>query len=206
MKFLSCLSIAGLKPVTRKEEILVEEEKFPDLKVGWFAFAKGLFSENADAFDNLLGVVAWVNPDKQAPSGQRALIVTPHETHQIYSSVYQLTEIRDKLDGKTNTEKLLQYGKMHQVSFPAAEWCAAVGAKADVQSFLPSIVQCKRMVANCSDVNQSLELVGGDIIDGMLLSSTEYGIFNVWVVDSNFGRADYWFKGDSFTVRSVIAV
>ena len=147
MKFLSCLSIAGLKPVTRKEEILVEEEKFPDLKVGWFAFAKGLFSENADAFDNLLGVVAWVNPDKQAPSGQRALIVTPHETHQIYSSVYQLTEIRDKLDGKTNTEKLLQYGKMHQVSFPAAEMVCRRWGKSRCAKFFA--VDCAMQKNGC---------------------------------------------------------
>ena len=40
-----------------------------------------------------------------------------------WSDVDCETNIKDEYDGKGNTERIIAYGKVHVMSFPAAEWC-----------------------------------------------------------------------------------
>ncbi len=121
------------KPQQLQEQETVQVEKsatevktfFPEVKVGWYAFAGGKFSPDPDSYPNCQGVVGWVNPDKSAPQGQRGLIVTPDEVKKAWSDKDCETNIKDEYDGKGNTEKLIAYGKKHKIKFPAAEWCNA---------------------------------------------------------------------------------
>ena len=69
---------------------------FSEVEVGWYAFAGGKFSPDSDAYPNCQGVVGWVNLDKNAPEGQRGLIITPDEVEMMWSDKYYETKIKDE--------------------------------------------------------------------------------------------------------------
>ena len=203
------------KPQQLQEQETVQVEKsatevktfFPEVKVGWYAFAGGKFSPDPDSYPNCQGVVGWVNPDKSAPQGQRGLIVTPDEVKKAWSDKDCETNIKDEYDGKGNTEKLIAYGKAHDISFPAAEWCAQYsknGVKPG-EGFMPASEQLKLIVANRKIVNPALQKIGGIILDGWYWSSSEYSYGTAWLVyaydGSVYGNSKYY----NLYVRCVLA-
>ena len=204
------------KPQQLQEQETVQVEKsaievktfFSEVKVGWYAFAGGKFSPDPDSYPNCQGVVGWVNPDKNAPQGQRGLIVTPDEVKKAWSDKHCETNIKDEYDGKGNTEKLIAYGKAHDISFPAAEWCAQYsknGVKPG-EGFMPASEQLKLIVANRKIVNPALQKIGGIILDGWIWSSSEGSNYTAWNVGASCGGVSYDGKAwDTLYVRCVLA-
>ena len=155
------------------------------LQVGWYAFAGRKFSPKLSAFPCCMGVLAWINPDKNAPVGQRGLILTPERVWRAWSNVFCLTEVMGENDGKFNTQKLLAYGKEHKVSFWAADWCAKYnrhGVKKG-EGFLPAKEQLEQIMANCNDINLSMEKINGRKVEGIIWSSSEFSVNQVWVLN-----------------------
>ena len=202
-----------LQQLQEQETVQVEksaievETFFSEVKVGWYAFAGGKFSPDPDSYPNCQGVVGWVNPDKNAPQGQRGLIVTPDEVKKAWSDKHCETNIKDEYDGKGNTEKLIAYGKAHDISFPAAEWCAQYSQNGvrPGEGFMPASEQLKRIVANRKIVNPALQKIGGIILDGWYWSSSEYSYGTAWLVyaydGSVYGNSKYY----NLYVRCVLA-
>ena len=200
--------LQGQETVQVEKSAIEVKTFFSEVKVGWYAFAGGKFSPDPDSYPNCQGVVGWVNPDKNAPQGQRGLIVTPDEVKKAWSDKHCETNIKDEYDGKGNTEKLIAYGKAHDISFPAAEWCAQYsknGVKPG-EGFMPASEQLKLIVANRKIVNPALQKIGGIILDGWIWSSSEYAGYTAWIVSATDGYVYLTFKGnyDGY-VRCVLA-
>lgn len=101
-----------------------------------YAFEGGKFSRNKDAYPNCQGVVGWINPDINAPEGDRIYVVlfdNERFHHQCKEGVSTLdymkspsafcrTGIDDLYDGRSNTKRWLEYGKQHDIKFEAAEF------------------------------------------------------------------------------------
>ncbi len=180
---------------------------FSEVEVGWYAFAGGKFSPDSDAYPNCQGVVGWVNPDKNAPEGQRGLIITPDEVEMMWSDKYYETNIKDEYDGKGNTEKLIAYGKKCKINFPAAEWCVAYcknGVRPG-EGFMPAKEQLKRIVANRMIVNPALQKIDGSELSGWIWSSSEYAYDRAWVVGARGGNVYDGSKYAGLYVRCVLA-
>ena len=180
---------------------------FSEVEVGWYAFAGGKFSPDSDAYPNCQGVVGWVNPDKNAPEGQRGLIITPDEVEMMWSDKYYETNIKDAYDGKGNTEKLIAYGKKCKINFPAAEWCAAYcknGVRPG-EGFMPAKEQLKRIVANRMIVNPALQKIDGSELSGWIWSSSKYSYNYAWTVHAGDGTVYSSHNSNYYCVRCVLA-
>ena len=177
-----------------------------EIEVGWYAFAGGKFSSDPKAYPNLQGVVAWLNPDPNAPVGKRGLIITPDELLILWADKDCVTGICDNEDGQANTKGLIAYGKKHDIKFLAAEWCYAYsnnGVKPG-DGFLPALNQLERIVANRDIINPALEKIDGKILNGWIWSSSEYSYNYAWYMSVDgcvFGNS----KINPFSVRCVIA-
>ena len=195
------------KPVVEKSAAEVKTP-FSEVKVGWYAFAGGKFSPDPDAYPNCQGVVGWVNPDKSVPQGQRGLVITPDEFETMWSDKYCVTNVRNEYDGKGNTEKLIAYGKAHDISFPAAEWCAQYsknGVKPG-EGFMPALKQLERIVVNREIINPAIQKIDGVELGGWTWSSSEYDGTGAWLVGATYGSVDWTNKdSDYFYVRCVLA-
>ena len=198
--------LQGQETVQVEKSAIEVKTFFPEVKVGWYAFAGGKFSPDPDSYPNCQGVVGWVNPDKSAPQGQRGLIVTPDEVKKAWSDKDCETNIKDEYDGKGNTEKLIVYGKAHGISFPAAEWCVRYSKNGvrPGEGFMPSKEQLKRIVANWELVNPALQKIDGIILDGWIWSSSEYSSLSAWGVTANYGHV--YGNGKGYYLRYVRCV
>ena len=181
------------------------------IKVGWYAFEGGKFSSDPEAYPNLQGVVAWLNPDPNAPIGKRGLILMPDEVKLIWATDYYDTGIDDEEDGQANTRKLIAYsiahGQKNRMRFRAAEWCYAYyndGVKPG-DGFLPAKNQLKRIVDNLDIVNPALEEIGGKILKHWIWSSSEYTGNSAWYVSASNGRVGSDVRDNYYYVRCVIA-
>lgn len=179
------------------------------IEIGYYAFEGGKFSPDPKTYPNLQGVVAWLNPDPNAPVGKRGLILMPDAMLKLWADKNCETGIGDEEDGKTNTRRLIAWGKKHGISFPAAEWCyrySQNGVKPG-DGFLPAKNQLKRIVANRDIINSALKKIGGVILDGWIWSSSEYSTYYAWNVTASYGGVLYGpIKAlYSFDVRCVLA-
>ena len=177
------------------------------IEVGYYAFAGGKFSPDPNAYPNCQGVVAWLNPDPNAPAGKRGLIITPDEVKLVWADKYCEIGICDEEDGQANTRRLIAYGKKHDIKFPAAEWCHSY-SKNDVKSgdgFLPALNQLKGVVANRDIINPALEKIGSKILKNWVWSSFESCYTGAWCVFADYGNVDWDYKKLANTVRCVIA-
>ena len=179
----------------------------PEIQVGWYAFAGGKFSPNPNAYANCQGVVGWVNPDKNAPQGQRGLIVTLDEVKKAWSDKHCETNIKDEYDGKGNTEKLIVYGKAHGISFPAAEWCAQYSQNGvrPGEGFMPASEQLKRIVANREIINPAMQKIDGVELGGWIWSSSKYSYNYAWTVHAGDGTVYSSHNSNYYCVRCVLA-
>ena len=103
---------------------------------------------------------------------------------------------------------LIAYGKVHGISFAAAEWCNAYcknGVKPG-EGFMPAKEQLKRIVTNRKIVNPALQKIGGIILGGWIWSSSEYDNSGVWDVLADNGAVDYSCKYHLYHyIRCVLA-
>ena len=200
--------LQGQETVQVEKSAIEVKTFFSEVKVGWYAFAGGKFSPNPNAYANCQGVVGWVNPDKSAPMGQRGLIVTPDEVKKAWSDKHCETNIKDEYDGKGNTEKLIAYGKAHDISFPAAEWCAQYSQNGvrPGEGFMPASEQLKRIVANREIINPAMQKIDGVELGGWIWSSSEYTHCHAWIVSAFIGSVDWGGKYYDYScVRCVLA-
>ena len=154
-----------------------------------YAFEGGKFSSNKDAYPNCQGVVGWINPDPDAPEGDRVYVILliPYlELELPYSDEKCFVGTTDKYDGKSNTLKLLEYGKKHGVRFPVAElafnYCKNGVKKGE--AFSPAQEQLKHFIGKAETFMQLLYEVGGGI-SAYVWSSTEVNEENACTVDIN---------------------
>ena len=126
-----------------------------NVQVGWYAFANGKFAPDPNVYPNLQGVVAWLNPDKSAPVGKKGLILIPDEIDGFWISEINDVGTLDAEDGKTNTNKLLNWAKDHDWNMASAEWCASYannGVKSG-EEFWPAKNQLVRIAKNRVCIN-----------------------------------------------------
>lgn len=184
------------------------KDEFPKVRVGWYAFEGGKFSPTPYAYPNCQGVVAWLNPDPNAPKGKQGLILTPDKEKLKWADKYCKTGIDSKEDGKSNTKRLIVYGNKHGIDFPAAEWCYSYsknGVKSG-EGFLPATYQLQQIVANRDVINFALNKIGGTVFIGWIWSSSEYSGQGAWLVDASNGKVNTYIKNyDYFSVRCFLA-
>ena len=178
-----------------------------EVKVGWFAFAGGKFLPDANAYPNCQGVVAWLNPDPNAPVGKRGLILMPDYECLNWTRTKMETEAQDEYEGRNNMHKILCYTKDHGIKFPAMEWCYVYsknGVKIG-EAFLPAKGQWWDIIENLKIINESLVKIGGAVLSGMIWSSTEYASGVAWCMEVDNLYATKEPKTYYFQVRAVVA-
>lgn len=202
------------------------EDDCPKYKVGWFAFEGEKYSPNPKAYPNCQGVVSWVNPDKDAPVGKKALILLPETFYSIWGC-WKMVDATSLDDGRLNTQKILRYARENKLNFPAAEWCASYCKNGISQGevFWPAVNQLEAFAKNIKIINQAMEQIGGKELYGICLSSSEHNCFSVMMRDFSNGVSDPeyicvgaevkdYVKGKiyevdkhlEYTVRAVIAI
>ena len=175
-------------------------------KLFWYAFEGRKFSPDSKAYPNCQGVVGWINPDPNAPEGDRVYVVLPEQKKLAYSNRYVKTGADDLYDGRGNTKKLIEYGKKHGVKFPVVKYAynyCKNGVKKG-EAFGPAREQLKRICINCDCIREALRLIGGTF-EGWLWSSSDHNNNYAWVVYSTNGNVGYDTKGSSYLVSYVIA-
>jgi len=75
-----------------------------------YAFEGGKFASTSDAYPNCLGIVGWINPDPNAPEGDRIYVLLLKTRYFSYVEGYYLTEVNYLSDGR-DTLQFIDYGK-----------------------------------------------------------------------------------------------
>lgn len=179
----------------------------PETQIGWYAFAEGKFSPNPKDYPKCQGVVAWINPEENAPKGERGLILMPEESDRIWVTEYGKTEVDSDEDGYGNTKRLLEYGKKNDVRFLAAEWCAEYcrnGIKSG-EAFMPAVKQLQKMLRNLETINRSLAEIDGVQLHGWIWSSTDGNCYYAWGMATQMKSLSYNTKHYHALVRCVLA-
>jgi len=194
------------------KELAVVNPDFPasdirsQAKLFWYAFEGGTFSPDPNAYPNCQGVVGWINPDLNAPEGNKIYVVLPEQMCLPYSNKYCQTGADDLYDGRANTLKLIEYGKKHNVRFPAVEYAynyTKNGVKQG-EAFLPAREQSNLVAKNCEGVRNALNLIGGTF-EGWLWSSSERSDYTAWAVDTSDGYVYSHHKDYNFLVSCLLA-
>ena len=178
------------------------------IAAGWFAFEGGKFSPDPNAYWNCQGVVGWVNPNPNAPVGERGLFITPDSERYRWGD-YDCHNIFDLEDGKGNTIKIRRTVE----NSDAAWWCYEYTDNYVKwrSGFLAAINQLRRIVANQRIVNPSLQQIGGKLLKGRIWSSTESdsengydcGMYAMYI-DADTGKIGICDKHVELNVRCVI--
>lgn len=176
------ITVTELSSVTEKIIENYSQTAFPVVNVGWFAFANGRFSADKNAYADLLGVVAWINPDKNALKGSRGLILLPDELSDVWQEKRCLTNISDTKNGEDNTEKYEQFSLNNNISFPMLERCKNYSKRTGKNVFVPAINQLREIAKNVEAINVSLKVIRAPILKDWIFSSTEYNIWREYSV------------------------
>lgn len=168
------LTIAELSSVVDSVISSYSQSYFPNVEVGWYAFANSRFSVDKNAYPDLLGVVAWVNPDKNALKGNRGLILLKDRICSEWVAKRCLTNISDIDNGEENTEKCRLFSQENAVSFPGVDWCEQYSETMKVQAFVPSIAQLLKVAKNTTIINSALRKIKAPTLQGWVFSSTEH--------------------------------
>ena len=120
------------------------------------------------------------------------------------------------MNGKQNTEAIINYGKANSVSYPAAEYCVAYKPSTVYQDetwyaagawFLPSVKELNTLYANKAAVNAALTKVNATTLGNEYYwSSTEYIYNYAWRLRMSDGYRDWSTKYNyTYYVRPVLA-
>lgn len=190
------ITVAELSSVTEKIIENYSQTAFPNVKVGWYAFANGKFSSDKNAYSDLLGVVAWINPNKNALKGSRGLILLRDELNEVWQTKKCLTNISDSDNGEENTEKCEKVSLNRGISFPLFEWCKNYTKRTGKKVFVPAINQLIKISKNLDTINNSLKDIKSPILKGWVVSSTEcnqwrqYSICFPYLIEGRCGKTD----------------
>jgi len=182
-----------------------------------YAFEGGKFSTDPKAYPNCQGVVGWINPDLNAPEGDRVYVVLivnngsgdmlPEPLKLQFSDQCCFTGVTNEYDGKSNTLKLLEYGKNHGVRFPAAEYAfnyCQNGVKLG-EAFIPASEQVNRVKANYDGMLVPLMSIGCQR-QGYMLSSTEISEDKIWSCSTYpIWESDVFLKTEPDSISCFIA-
>ena len=169
-----------------------------NVEIGDYAFAGGFFSSNPDAYSNRLGIVAWINPNKDTTNNLHGIILIPDETQAAWAE-----KVSSSNEDETSNENLNESQKIQT----AVNWCQAY-CKNGIQkgeAQLPTVNQLRQIQSNRELLNSALRKIGGATLGGWYWSSSEYNADGAWAVDINNGRADWRCKKDNYYVRCILA-
>jgi len=158
-------------------------------KVGWYAYANGIFAPYSDAYSGLLGIISWLNPDANAKEGERGLILVPKKFTDKWANSSGSTRVNNTVDGHSNTNKLMAWSKIKNYVFYAAQVCAQyniLGIEKG-QAFLPAVEQLNAIAKNVLPIRAAMRELGLDF-KGKLLTSTEYTNHFAYTVDVETGE------------------
>ncbi len=186
-----------------------KEDAFPLMKVGYYAFDGYLFSPNPNAYKKRQGVVVWVNPNKNAPRGQRGLVMVPklfpfsvtgHNGKETGASNFE--------DGYANTYELLSHKRQYGVQYYGAELVLeyTYNGIEKGQLFVPAVGQLARMVKEKNKINRALASIKAQPLKDVLVSSTVQSPCNMYACMSGAGQIVAVSKEIQGVIRGVFAV
>lgn len=127
-----------------------------------------------------IGVVCWVNQDNI----REAKIISPKKPGQ-YGTIWYCGsdtglgidfDTPNRNDGYQNTQDMLARNQTFKTPYTAKNaafvWAAEYTVAGEKDWYLPAIEELSAMYAGLKKVNESLQLIGGDVVSGNLYSST----------------------------------
>ena len=186
-----------------------KQDEFPNIKVGHYAFDGYLFSPYPDAHRKRQGVVVWVNPDKNAPRGQRGLVMIPkvfpfsvtgHNGKETGASNFE--------DGYVNTYELLQHKRQYGVRYYGVEIISGYEHNGinKGQLFVPAIGQLARLMKDKDKINRALANIKAQGLKDIVVSSTEQSSHNMYAFMFGSGQVTAISKEAQVLVRGVFAI
>ncbi len=155
-----------------------------ELQVGYYVFSSGVVSKDKNADSQISGVIIWKNSDESAEPGSRALMITLDRVKKAWSNLHRDFGGTNEVDGKANTQAILQSANKQGLQAPAAIYCneyAERGVSAG-EGFLPSKEQLLQAAKNYDCINSALTNAGVPGLYGIYVSSTEYNKDREWEV------------------------
>ena len=76
----------------------------------WYYFANGQFSPDPNAHKACMGVVGWINPNKNAPDGNKIYIVMPKQYNCVFSSLIGCRHRLTAVFGIHNSKAVMSKG------------------------------------------------------------------------------------------------
>ena len=116
------------------------------LKVGDYAFNGGLFSSHPNTYPFCIGVIGWLNPDKNAPKGQRGLIVWPEQIVSSWTSTSCLTGVADFSNGLANTKDLANMRYRIGAYVLGVEYCLDNTPNQPFDLYWPAVEELKKII------------------------------------------------------------
>lgn len=109
------------------------------------------------------------------------------------------------ISGYEHTKQLVE--AQEDEGSTAAKLCWDYGHKG-LQWYLPCLLELNAVCANKEEINELLELVGGELLDldECYWSSTEYSAGYSWVVNFYSGYSSGYGKYSTFVVRPAVAI
>lgn len=167
-----------------------------DMQVGYYVFSSGIISKDKDADSQISGVIVWKNSDENAKLGSRALLITLDRVKKAWSNLHKDFGGTNDVDGKANTQAILQSAANQGLKAPAAMYCneyAERGVSAG-EGFLPSKEQLLQAAKNYNRINSALINAGVPSLCGIYVSSTEYNKDREWQVRMEKSLAQVYAK------------
>ena len=175
------------------------------IKIGWYAFAGGLFSPDKSAFPNCQGVIGIINDDPKAKEGNRVKVVLRHQKELKWCKKKIYTEVTDGNNGRENTRRLLEFGKKKGICFPAMEFAHDYnydGVKVGT-AYVPAMHELKKLSKNYEVIKKALEQIGSSF-DDWYWSSSEFTIDRALGVSPRSGNVTSFGKDASFAVTCLL--
>ncbi len=167
-----------------------------DMQVGYYVFSSGIISKDKEADSQISGVIVWKNSDENAKLGSRALMITLDRVKKAWSNLHKDFGGTNDVDGKANTQAILQSAANQGLQAPAAMYCneyAERGVSAG-EGFLPSKEQLLQAAKNYNRINSALINAGVPSLCGIYVSSTEYNKDREWQVRMEKSLAQIYAK------------
>ena len=167
-----------------------------DMQVGYYVFSSGIISKDKEADSQISGVIVWKNSDENAKLGSRALMITLDRVKKAWSNLHKDFGGTNDVDGKANTQAILQSAAHQGLQAPAAMYCneyAERGVSAG-EGFLPSKEQLLQAAKNYNRINSALINAGVPSLCGIYVSSTEYNKDREWQVRMEKSLAQVYAK------------
>ena len=172
----------------------------------WYFFANGEFSDNAKAYKGCLGVVGWINPDKNALDGDKIYIVLRKQACRVFSLADSEIKANDQYDGLNNTQLILNLSQEQKISFPAVIYCNDMFQLSNgKRAFLPAKEQAIRLAKNGHGIRKALAEIGGNF-DGWIWTTSMLVPNNIWVVHTQHAETDVRNRAAKTNTTAIIAL